>query len=514
MFSFSRFPGIEEVAGSKQAPSTTLFTNGSGAFRMISISRDSEAIVILSNKLRISSFFFRFFPLRNTFSMLSGNGTSGLVDWFGSGVTLIGMNGGTHSVPSTARLSGYREGLVMSIGLSLLLASACGYGFEVLDTTDEEWVAPGYEVVEEAVIDPLEYGEPYTCNGTPTVGVHLSFVETGTGEVWRVVFVLDRKVVVLQEGEEPDEIPVDLDIASCAFSPSGRYVVVHDEVREVTDRNAERIDLETGDVRLFDSHPSALVGAREPAIANDGTVHIGTRLFDPVSLTISAEADDIPGRLGWPVMSPQGNYLAIGSNYGSRVYLMNREDGIVWERETGSTIAWHMVFSPDERFLAIPLQTGLEVWDVATGETVWRDESGQQGSAPVFDPDGTVMWYRGAGYRLPADLETGQPATVVSGYDGDYRFWREIAVSADRVLLEMESSEPRLRRRAVVESGSHDLVWASCASDIQHPGPFQESGRTFRYDVSGIRFIISRSGAYLGLAPGETVVLSRIRSLP
>ncbi len=30
----------------------------------------------------------------------------------------------------------------------------------ILDQTDEEWTAPGYNVIEEVSINPLDYGEP------------------------------------------------------------------------------------------------------------------------------------------------------------------------------------------------------------------------------------------------------------------------------------------------------------------------------------------------------------------
>jgi hypothetical protein len=396
----------------------------------------------------------------------------------------------------------------------ILLASVMEYGFEVLDTYDSEWVAPGYEVVEEAVIDPLEYGEPYLSNGSPTVGVHVSFVESDSSEAWRVVFVLDRKVMVLQEGEEPVEIPVDLDIARCAFSPSGRYVVAHDGAEVYTGQNAARIDTWSGEAEIFDSQPDGELGPRGLLVADDGSITVGFLFFDG-SLDITGSYRSIINPC-WPTFSPLGSYFATGSNRGSRLYLLDKDGDVVWEKATGNTIATHMAFSPDERFLAIPFQTGLEVWDVATGETVWRDESGDYAETPIIGSDGDCMWMRGKRFEFQDNFISNGPEQVLTGYEGRYHSWRVIAATTDRVLLEMTEWVDRVpcqRRRTLVDDGN-EVIWTSSASEVVLPGPAQQAGRAFRYDIGSIRFVLSPSGCGIGLAPGETVHLWTIQSLP
>jgi len=45
----------------------------------------------------------------------------------------------------------------------------------------------------------------------------------------------------------------------------------------------------------------------------------------------------------------------------------------------------------------------------------------------------------------------------------------------------------------------------SSASERGYPGPLSMTGRTFRYDVSSVRFGLSPSGELVGLAPGEVI---------
>jgi len=367
----------------------------------------------------------------------------------------------------------------MAIGLALLLSSACGYGFEVLDTTDSEWVAPGYEVIEEAVIDPLEYGEPYLNDGSPTVGVHLSFVESDSGETWRVVFVLDRKVVVLQEGEDPVEIPVDLDIESCAFSPSGRFVVVHDGAEIYTGQNAARIDTWSGEAEIFDSQPDGQAGPRNILVSNSGSVLCGWTFFDQ-DLGLIGRGPEIPQVVA-PVFSPSGAYCAAINM--ANLYLIDDEAELVWERSTvrngtAATLGGpYHVFSPDERYLAVPLQTGLEVWDVSTGETVWRDISGLVARSGIrFSNDsseliaGVMTWPdRIPGFVQHRSASADASSVILIGDDMPEHYFVYPKAICSAVLARIEYDLGG--SRWVLLSRSLDrLVWASGVSDSGSPG--------------------------------------------
>ena len=407
-------------------------------------------------------------------------------------------------------VNAHAGGADVGLGVAILLLACNAIGFEILDSTDEEWVAPGFEVVEEAVIDPLEYGEPFSNDGDPSVGVHLSFVASDSSEVWRVVFVLDRKVVVLEEGSDPVEIPVDLGIESCAFSPSGRFVVVHDGAEEYTGWNAARIDTETGEAEIFDSQPGGQPGPRSIVVSNIGSVLCGWTFFDEHLDSIGRGADlQNPGA---PVVSSDGSYWAVAEGYGWSIHLLDRTGAEIWSRSSSGTLADRMVFSPDETLLAVPLCSGLEIWDTETGETIWRDDSDRIGSTPTFDPSANSFWFGRCGYDLPSALQNGDACITIAGYDGKYRHWRVIAASPEILLIELESQNPSLRRRAVINLDG-EVVWMSSASERSYPGPLSATGRTFRYSVNSLRFGLSSSGELVGLAPGEAIRFLDIREV-
>ncbi len=87
---------------------------------------------------------------------------------------------------------------------------------------------------------------------------------------------------------------------------------------------------------------------------------------------------------------------------------------------------------------------------------------------------------------------------------GKYGNWQIVSASPEMLLIVLESRNPNLRRRAVV-SVEGEVVWMSSASERGYPGPLSMTGRTFRYDVSSVRFGLSPSGELVGLAPGEVI---------
>ncbi|MCK5786525.1 MAG: hypothetical protein KAH54_08195 [Candidatus Sabulitectum sp.] len=98
----------------------------------------------------------------------------------------------------------------------------------ILDNVQDEWIAPGYEIAEEIIIDPLDYGVPQDDrDGTPRIiGFQSFFVQTPEGEKWRIVLTYDRKVVVLQEDAEQREFEVERSIRSMINSKDGRYLII------------------------------------------------------------------------------------------------------------------------------------------------------------------------------------------------------------------------------------------------------------------------------------------------
>lgn len=350
----------------------------------------------------------------------------------------------------------------MGFGIVVLLLASNAIGFEILDTTDEEWVAPGYEVIEEAVIDPLEFGEPFLDDGSPVVGVHLSFIDEETGEAWRVVFVLDRKVVVLEEGSDPVEIPVDLGIESCAFSPSGKFVVVHDGAEEYTGRNAARIDTETGEAETFDSQPNGRPGSRNIVVSNIGSVLCGWTFFDE-NLDLIGRGAELQNP-GAPVVSSTGTFWAVAEGYGWSIHLLDQAGAEIWSRSSSGTLSDRMVFSPDEAYLAVPLYSGLEIWETETGQTVWKDESARIPNGEIlFVGSNDMVFSCSEQMTFVSGLDAAQTVETISVETGTRYSINPYCSSPDEEMVALVQRGPVLSsiRQWVLLSDDRSVIWLS-----------------------------------------------------
>ncbi|MCK5034741.1 MAG: PQQ-binding-like beta-propeller repeat protein [Candidatus Sabulitectum sp.] len=112
----------------------------------------------------------------------------------------------------------------------------------ILENMQDEWIAPGYRVEEEIIIDPLDYGVPQDDrDGNPRIiGFQSFFVQTPEGEKWRIVLTYDRKIVVLQEDAEQREFEVERSIAHMINSKDGRFVLLGLQEEEDTRTEYER----------------------------------------------------------------------------------------------------------------------------------------------------------------------------------------------------------------------------------------------------------------------------------
>jgi len=126
--------------------------------------------------------------------------------------------------------------------LSSVTVNEVPFDAGILDTVQDSWVASEYTVVDELIIDPLDYGTPQEDReGTPRIiGFQSFFVPTSDGEKWRIVFTYDRTVVVLQEDAEPREFQVERSIHYMINSKDGRYVLLRLQEEEDTRTEYER----------------------------------------------------------------------------------------------------------------------------------------------------------------------------------------------------------------------------------------------------------------------------------
>ncbi|MCK4505163.1 MAG: hypothetical protein KAW14_06070 [Candidatus Aegiribacteria sp.] len=115
---------------------------------------------------------------------------------------------------------------------------------------DNSWTAPGYRIVEEVSINPLDYGEPIGWSGDQAkIACQMFFIPTDEGEKWRVVILFRDKLVVLQEDEEVREIPIYCTPYGAIFSRGGRYVLVLGNAENQW--YDELINIDTGDIQPY-----------------------------------------------------------------------------------------------------------------------------------------------------------------------------------------------------------------------------------------------------------------------
>lgn len=145
----------------------------------------------------------------------------------------------------------------------------------VFPDTDGEWTAPGVEVTEIASIDLLAYGTPQAGVGDEVrvVACQPFFMEEDGNVRWRVNILYHDRLVVVEEGDEPVEIPVGYqNCESAVFSNNGNYAMVGAEVGTEDDPECifSLVDIESRSVSRL--HRTFTYG-REPVfwMDNDGS---------------------------------------------------------------------------------------------------------------------------------------------------------------------------------------------------------------------------------------------------
>ena len=99
---------------------------------------------------------------------------------------------------------------------------------EIIENTEDQWIAPGYRIAEELVLDPGDYGTPLVSvtGNRNVIGFQPFFVDTPDGEKWRIILVFDGEVVVLQEDTEIIRFSITGDIKYMLNSANGEYVLL------------------------------------------------------------------------------------------------------------------------------------------------------------------------------------------------------------------------------------------------------------------------------------------------
>ena len=255
------------------------------------------------------------------------------------------------------------------------------------NSTEEEWVAPGYRVAERVTIDPLDYGTPqYWNEDEGRIGFQSFFVDTPQGEKWRIVIAYDMEIVVLQEDAESSRFQVDRSIEWVRHSKDGRYVLAKLQEEEQTfeeivsqgsaepENRVVLIDIDTGErvtrtgitnilyiggngymvafdndsIRFYDERLGIVgtawncmtqMGSTPTAHATDGSLMV--RIFseaprDSISILRAYDIygnvlwDSDPRNVGWPAISEHGEYVFV-LGIGRLMCLDGATGELLWE---------------------------------------------------------------------------------------------------------------------------------------------------------------------------------------
>ncbi len=343
----------------------------------------------------------------------------------------------------------------------------------ILDTTEGEWVAPGYVAVEEATIDPMDYdAEPMGVDGRMDGAIRLAclgfFVETDEGEKWRVVMVFKDKIIVVQKDTETKEIPLSISGQGAFFSKGGRYVLVHEGIYGSIAN--ELINIDEGTSEPFDYGLSD--GVTFTWVGDDGTVlthltqdrHPGeygllsfynhSELVNTVEGSFAGVSMSQDGSLiicgGYPAIDPLIDYAAIA---------FDSEGNRLWIFELDIDMHLHpsgVAIAPDGKYVIINGNAGLECYSGTEGIFLWRSN----GWRSTISPSGEYCLLGWCSYdyadRMRMGMSNTERETEVE--------WGLISCRQSNLILDSECS-PELSIRgilwAISDSGNNLLAYGN-----------------------------------------------------
>jgi len=292
----------------------------------------------------------------------------------------------------------------------------------ILDQTDEEWTAPGYRVIEEVSINPLDYGEAVSwgenCNGpTASIGCQGFFIPTEDGEKWRIVMLLKDKLVVLQEDEEVRDIPLTCSPLGIIYSRNGQYALVLGEVTSgsrsaIYARKTEYINIDTGEVRQFE--PMQNTGWTGMQFVNDdGSIYRWGSTAGNLLEYYDSDLNLVFSNALY--FSPYGQYshasdgsIIIFTRY-KYISAFNRECQLLWEMESEQIPTGSPMVSADGSFVLLSTRSGggLECFDGHTGELLWSEmETGTTAPVPSVSGHGWAVTFGNRGLLFGSDADS------------------------------------------------------------------------------------------------------------
>ncbi|NOQ21754.1 MAG: hypothetical protein GQ565_03770 [Candidatus Aegiribacteria sp.] len=346
----------------------------------------------------------------------------------------------------------------------------------ILDQTDEEWTAPGYNVIEEVSINPLDYGEPISwgenCNGpTASIGCQGFFVPTEDGEKWRIIMLLKDKLVVLQEDEEVREIPLSCTPRGIIYSRNGSYALIMGPLSNLNStlysRESERVNIDTGEVLAFD----ALLSTENIGmhfLNDDGSVYRWEydflEYYDQ-SLELQSSVDINIG------LATRYSHAAAGSimlfAVPDKVMAYDRNGELLWENAIDGMLPCDPLVSADGSAILLATGHGLECYDGSSGELLWEEyDTGTLAPVPSVIGHAWAVTLQHRGLVYGADLR-GTESVIDMRYPAEnWSHGIPVAVAENGASLIQSASSPPMYqnshlRKTLLINENDRILWIS-----------------------------------------------------
>ncbi|MCK4506370.1 MAG: hypothetical protein KAW14_12215 [Candidatus Aegiribacteria sp.] len=357
--------------------------------------------------------------------------------------------------------------------LFVILAIVVGsHGFEILDQTDQEWVAPGYQI-EETVINPFDYVESIG-QSTPSVACYAFFPNPEDETVWRLIIVGRDKLVVLQEDwESPFELNLPFDTVGAVFSRNGRYVIVREGT--YTNDQAMLINIDSVEVSYFDPTPDdtkcGLVLADNGTVAGVGHDFLIDFSLDLKSSEVREYTDLYIRNIG---ISADSRIIVLENviDRPREIMAFDWDGRFLWTVDIGDrTVVDPLAVSSDGSFAAASFTSdGFMLLDGITGRILTEQFVGYQSSYASISSDGSRL-------AIPTALSIdGRPDNMIlaitddlcrSGTLEEYRpqpGWgyspKDINNNGECLITIFRTSSPWDSRLGLVDRNG-ELIWCS-----------------------------------------------------
>ena len=273
----------------------------------------------------------------------------------------------------------------------LALSLAATVSVDIFDNADGEWIAPGYSISEDILINPFDYVTNIK-NDPKNIACHAFFVDTEDGEMWRVIMVGSNRMVVLQENREnPMVVDFPFDAYGAVYSRGGRFVIIRDGELNTADE-ALHIDIDNNIVRSFDPTPDGQQCGL--FLSDNGTVAgMGTDIIVDFSQDLSTATvrhyDETYLRFH---CTSAYDEIIVAENAYSRpreIVAFDWDGNELWTVNTGDrTVNYALTVSPNGSKIGVSFaRSGAMIIDVDDGRIFWESTDAIHTSRVVFSPD-------------------------------------------------------------------------------------------------------------------------------